>query len=741
MGSLSMDPAMLAALDGAQQTLGDPLVDLNMDVGDMFDDFFPGLDEMLDDLDSRPFELELLDSASVQTGPVASASTETQVTTQDIKNSPFSIKVLDLSTSTAPGQQQQQPMSELHHVPGVFVFGAQPVMPSCTASASSPSHVSSVDASCIASNAETSTQQPRHHQQNQNSPQLSAASWGTPQRSATPEQQQYPPHLQHQHHSPMQQQQQVLPVPQHLLEQQRAQQLEYQRQQQAVLNPFFLLPGAPALPPWQPPSAAPIFQAAAAPRSGAAAPVVQAGPASSPLTNSSERYLSQGTGSALESNEEEEREEGAAAGMSQGVPSGRAGRSRRASSSTKSRRHEQEGAGGKQPLSVRATRREVARLERELQEKLSLLRELAHTNEELKQKERILKISVSNGEQNLLLLDEKGLNHRVASLVQSFRGQVEASIKGCCQNDAVLAARLARIKDPTFALKDFLAIWKEVVRELREKTMGSLCGPAAGGGSSSSHLTTGDAGTASMLLHNSPGHDSRDQAGESSGDRAGGAGGGGNGHGQFGGGGSAGQGQTGRGGASSWSWLADYNTESITSFVMAVCANKPLVVVRVISLNLLTGELEEAPPEHWQYVVRMLELSPTQVSDLIAAFELFQRCLEKIKQERWALAADLSVSLPMDMSCTKVCTSQTTLVNDELLGAEARLKRLQQNFRRGNVMYSMVSFLSLKLLTPEQHVKLTLFAWPFFPNLVHLLYAVSCLYARPNLSPAPAAGL
>ncbi|KIY98956.1 hypothetical protein MNEG_9005 [Monoraphidium neglectum] len=168
----------------------------------------------------------------------------------------------------------------------------------------------------------------------------------------------------------------------------------------------------------------------------------------------------------------------------------------------------------------------------------------------------------------------------------------------------------------------------------------------------------------------------------------------------------------------------------------------PGAMYQLIGINLETGNPQAASDEFWQAVVGQLRLTPKQVDDACAAFELYTYQASKVLAERQELHNRL-MGRPSDAPAHDTANSVAGLAGSSprcssLDGPVCRLEVLEalaRNLKKEHSMRLMLNcFFYNRVLTGLQLSQAAVFSFPLFPDV----YAMMCVIAEDGAARSPA---
>lgn len=139
-------------------------------------------------------------------------------------------------------------------------------------------------------------------------------------------------------------------------------------------------------------------------------------------------------------------------------------------------------------------------------------------------------------------------------------------------------------------------------------------------------------------------------------------------------------------------------------------------------------------PAHWAVVVRTLDLTQEQVRDLLGVYELYQRLMRGVLEERAQINAHMAKGLQPDPRATKQLT-----VSPEC----EVMKALLRNVRKEKSTHLLMrGFLLGQSCSNTQFARAAVYSYPFFPDSTAIVTALAESLGRvPAVPPQPPQGL
>ncbi|GAX85487.1 hypothetical protein CEUSTIGMA_g12903.t1 [Chlamydomonas eustigma] len=321
---------------------------------------------------------------------------------------------------------------------------------------------------------------------------------------------------------------------------------------------------------------------------------------------------------------------------------------------------------------------EIARLEDELQAKLSIAQALLLDNQELHRKERQLSLQVANGDSIKVLAWKSvggGVSPQLLTLLQEFRQNINQIVKAgdtCFSYSDITGGVVttdALYLSTTFTVKDFMKCWRSFVEKISSLLMEDLTCPTV-------------LASAEGLL------------------------------------------------------------DLISKWCIAVNIHKSTVVIRALTLNMSTEETLIQHAEFWSQLVEKLRLSNQQVSDFLAVWSLYSEILQGQSQEEVHIMNGISKLIDSfdycnisasghhnfkdkrDISKADHPESAASCVLQALEEQDKLIRSFFVVHKRCNMLHTMLSYLVFGLLSPWQRCYTIRTSYPSFPNLKMILAAV-----------------
>lgn len=175
----------------------------------------------------------------------------------------------------------------------------------------------------------------------------------------------------------------------------------------------------------------------------------------------------------------------------------------------------------------------------------------------------------------------------------------------------------------------------------------------------------------------------------------------------------------------------------------------PLLIYKVLCINIENAAEEYAPPGHWANVLQRLQLTPEQKKDFLMLYQIFREEKDKVTQERAARQQQLqrgivaaagnavaaagghgSHSAAAAVAATAAWSASR--VEDQF----ALLEGVTSTLLKEHVVDGLLITYN-KLMTSMQFAKLCVFAYPYYPYIPAVIAALQqeTGYGRPGVNP------